>query len=103
MRGEKKAGVGLSLVASGGLSGCLQCSAPGTCPVAVCYSACKASLARCGGCARRAWANFLRDPVVRAWREMSLVAVSRFFRLGTQMSFPAVAGSHPTPPQRAVG
>ena len=41
--------------------------------------------------------------MVRACREMSLVAVSRFFRFAIQMNLSACANPHQSPPQRAAG
>ena len=41
--------------------------------------------------------------LVRACREMSLVAVSRFFRFPIQMNLSACANVHQSPPQRAAG
>jgi hypothetical protein len=45
----------------------------------------------------------VRFPMVRARREMSLVAVSRFFRFAIQMNFPGCSSTHGSPPQGAAG
>ena len=46
---------------------------------------------------------FVEVDLVRACREMSLVAVSRFFENPIQMNFPASAFLHQSPPERAAG